>query len=211
MTDYDEEYDVDEEVDAPTGREAVSGKKGRRMAKPVERDPATDKIILDNYYEEYCKNRVSGFGKSVALRLAKETTGDPERANLGQIAYELEQRPYIKERIEQLRDERMQIAKLAVSREDSLARYHELYAIGLSYGGKEGMNLMFKAQVQIDKILGHDDPHKAKAPDKVESPFMEGQGLDRLVGMIRASEEAAKDNKDVLPASVPLGGKTTLN
>lgn len=142
----------------------------KKPKRPPVIDEVTGKILLDEQYEMYCQGRSQGYGKSQSFRLAGLHEGI-KMASVGPMACELEARAYIAERINQIKEERAAVAKFSESREESIARWNDLYAYGKSIGGKEGIKLQVDAQKQLDKIMAFDQP-TGQDPSKKERLFV---------------------------------------
>jgi hypothetical protein len=154
-------------------------------------------IILDEQHEQYCRARANGFGKSQAFRAAKLHEG-VAASSVSPMSCELEARPYISERIAQIKEENLMVAKSSESREEAVARWNDLFLWGRQLGGKEGIKLMVDAQKQIDKIMGFDSPD-GKRPDTKERTFLDKdnwqEDAKKLTEMI--APKGVKDKADL--------------
>lgn len=148
----------------------------------------TGKIILDEDYEAYCLYRAQKFGKTQSYRMAMK---DTSIENVNVRAFELENRPYIQERIKQIIEERARTAS-DTSFEEAISRYNDMYAMGQKMGGKDGLKIMMDAQKQLDKIAGFDGGKGGAKMKSDESPFLNEDTLQedtkRIVELIRAKE-----------------------
>lgn len=139
--------------------------KDRKYKKSVEKDKRghppkayvdedTGKIILeDRRAEDYCHYRAQGFGKAQSYRMSG--LGDNAKPNsILVMAQEFDKRPYITERIIQVKEERASVASLSQNRDEALSRWNDMFSLGQMIGGKEGLKMMVEAQKNIDKICG---------------------------------------------------------
>lgn len=102
-------------------------------------------LVYTDEQELFCKLRADGRNQTDAARIAYPNDKLPV-----QRGYELMQKPHIKERIDQLKQERAYAAKL-VDPQESLIRWNEIYNDAMEKGE---IKIAIEAQKQIDKING---------------------------------------------------------
>ena len=139
----------------------VGGGRERKRRVEPKVDELTGKIIVDEELERYCLYRSQGYGKSQAY-VASGLSQRCKAESVSPMACELESRPYIKERIKQIAEERAVVALISEGKQEALKRWNDLFILGQRLGGKEGLRLMVDSQKQIDKINGHDENKKRR-------------------------------------------------
>lgn len=102
-------------------------------------DKLTDKM------EHYCQLRANGFNKTKAASAAYDTN------NPGKVGPELEQKEKIKARIQQLKEERMEIAGVTI--DEQLRKYHDIYQMATLEGN---LKLAMEVLGKIDALSGFD-------------------------------------------------------
>lgn len=109
--------------------------------------------------EIYAQCRARGFTKTKSAQKAYPDTKYPR-----QMGYEAEQRPRVRERIRELKEERAEVAGLDV--QEQVRRYTELYQMALEDGKIATAAKMLE---RIDAIGGFDAPSKSISISKRES------------------------------------------
>lgn len=157
-------------------------------------DEETGKIILeDERAELYCHYRAQGFGKSQSYRMCG--LGDNAKPNsINVMAQEFEKRPYIAERLIQVREERASVASVSQNREEALSRWNDMFSLGQMISGKEGLKMMVEAQKNIDKICGFAEGEgrplkEGDAPTFVSKEEFQDEAI-RLANIARSTPNA---------------------
>lgn len=107
---------------------------------------------LTDQQEHYCQLRASGQTKTGAAKIAYQT------AHPSKVGWELEEKEHIRDRIQQLKEERMEAYGLDPM--EQIRRYNELYQLALSQNKLETAKNML---MRIDALGGFEAPKKSQS------------------------------------------------